>query len=31
MVDAPVAKRARALIGLAEAIEARERSRLPAG
>ena len=29
MVDAPVAKRARALIALAEAIEARERSRLP--
>jgi citrate lyase subunit beta/citryl-CoA lyase len=31
MVDAPVAKRARSLIELAEAIEARERSRLPAG
>jgi citrate lyase subunit beta/citryl-CoA lyase len=31
MVDAPVAKRAQALIELAEAIEARERSRLPAG
>lgn len=31
MVDTPVAKRARALIELAEAIEARERSRLAAG
>jgi citrate lyase subunit beta/citryl-CoA lyase len=30
MVDTPVAKRARALIELAEAIEAQERSRLPA-
>jgi citrate lyase subunit beta/citryl-CoA lyase len=31
MVDTPVAKRARALIDLAEAIEAQERSRLAAG
>jgi len=31
MVDTPVAKRARALIDLAEAIEARERSRPPPG
>jgi citrate lyase subunit beta/citryl-CoA lyase len=31
MVDTPVAKRARALIELAEAIEARERSRPPTG
>jgi citrate lyase subunit beta/citryl-CoA lyase len=31
MVDTPVAKRARSLIELAEAIEARERSRPPAG
>ena len=31
MVDPPVAKRARALIELADAIQARERSRLPTG
>jgi len=31
MVDTPVAKRARALIELAEAVEARERSRQPSG